>query len=208
MFRAYLAVLDASGLFKFDLSALDALRDEGAMIIAPNHPSLLDAVLVGSRLPRIICIMKAEIQDNPILGGGARLAAYIRDSSSFNMIRSAVACLRAGNQLLMFPEGTRTTPHAHCHFKGGYALIAKTAGVPVQTVFIETNSKFLGKGWPLYRKPAFPLIYRVRLGQLLLEVNGEVKIRSVGTMERYHRDAHGVAARRRICPAGAERSGA
>ena len=187
MFRAYLAVLKASGLCRFDLGALDALRDEGALIIAPNHPSLLDAVLVGSRLPRIICIMKAEIQDNPILGGGARLAAYIRDSSSFSMIRSAVDCLRAGNQLLMFPEGTRTRQANRYRFKGGYALIAKTAGVPVQTVFIETNSKFLGKGWPLFRKPAFPLIYRVRLGQRF-EVNGDVKS-AVSSMERYHCEA-------------------
>jgi 1-acyl-sn-glycerol-3-phosphate acyltransferase len=98
-----------------------------------------------------------------------------------------VACLRAGNQLLMFPEGTRTRKKSSCRFKGGYALIAKTAGVPVQTVFIETNSKFLGKGWPLYRKPAFPLIYRVRLGQRF-EVDGEVKS-AVSAMERYHCDA-------------------
>lgn len=187
MFSAYLAVLKASGLCKFDLGALDALRDEGPLIIAPNHPSLIDAVLVVSRLPRVICIMKAEIQDNLILGGGARLAAYIRDDSSFSMIRSAVACLRAGNQLLMFPEGTRTRKKNRYRFKGGYALIAKRAGVPVQTVFIETNSPFLGKGWPLYRKPAFPLIYRVRLGQRFA-VDGEVKS-AVAEMERYHREA-------------------
>ena len=198
MFRSYLAVLKASGLFKFDLGALDALRDEGALIIAPNHPSLLDAVLVGSRLPRIICIMKAEIQDNPILGGGARLAAYIRDNSPFNMIRSAVACLRAGNQLLMFPEGTRTGQRNRYRFKGGYALIAKTAGVPVQTVFIETNSTFLGKGWPLYRKPAFPLIYRVRLGQRF-EVDGEVKS-AVTAMERYHHEAMASSVRAESSP--------
>jgi hypothetical protein len=54
-------------------------------------------------------------------------------------------------------------------------------------VFIETNSKFLGKGWPLYRKPAFPLRYRVRLGQRF-EVDGEVKS-AVTAMERYHREA-------------------
>ncbi|HEX3171602.1 MAG TPA: 1-acyl-sn-glycerol-3-phosphate acyltransferase, partial [Burkholderiales bacterium] len=68
MFGGYIAVLKASGIFKFDLTALDALRGDGAMIIAPNHPSLLDAVMIGSRLPRITCIMKTEIQDNFILG--------------------------------------------------------------------------------------------------------------------------------------------
>ena len=44
-------------------------------------------------------------------------------------------------------------------------MIAKAAGVPVQSVFIETNSAFLSKGWPLFRRPVFPLIYRVMLGR-------------------------------------------
>lgn len=185
LFKAYLCALKASGLVKIDLSALDALRDERSLIIAPNHPSLLDAVLVVSRLPRVVCIMKAEIQDNVMFGGGARLAYYIRNNSALGMVRSAAAAVRAGNQLLVFPEGTRTQQTAVNPFKGGFALIAKTAGVPVQTVFIETNSPFLSKGWPLFRKPTFPLIYRARLGQRF-EVNGDVKT-FVSDLESYYR---------------------
>jgi len=120
---------------------------------------LLDVVLVVSRLPHVVCIMKAEILRNLFLGGGARLAAYIRNDSCFAMIRTAAAAVGAGSQLLVFPEGTRTRRAPVNHFEGGFALIAKTARVPVQTVFIETNSLFLGKGWPLFRKPAFPLTY-------------------------------------------------
>jgi 1-acyl-sn-glycerol-3-phosphate acyltransferase len=187
LFRGCIAAMKASGIVKIDLGALDALRDEGALIIAPNHPSMLDAVLVVSRLPQVVCIMKAEIWDNLILGGGARFAGYIRDDAPFVMIRSAAATLGTGNQLLMFPEGTRTTQKNRYYFKGGFALIAKTAGVPVQTVFIETNSPFLGKGWPLYRKPVFPLTYRVRLGRRY-EVNGEIKP-VVHELESYYRDA-------------------
>jgi 1-acyl-sn-glycerol-3-phosphate acyltransferase len=186
LFRAFIGVLQASGIFKFDLSALDSLRDEHALIIAPNHPSLLDAVLVVSRLPQVVCIMKAEIWDNLILGGGARFAEYIRDDRPYAMVRSAVAAVSAGNQLLIFPEGTRTRQKAGHRFKGGFALIAKTAGVPVQTVFIETNSPFLGKGWPLYRKPSFPLIYRVRLGRRF-EVEGNIKA-VVADFERYYHE--------------------
>ena len=190
VFRGFLCVLQASGIFKFDLSALDALRDEGALIIAPNHPSLLDAVLVASRLPQVVCIMKAEIWDNLFLGGGARFAAYIRDDFPFSMICSAVSAVRAGNQLLMFPEGTRTRQRSGYHFKGGFALIAKTARVPIQTVFIETNSLYLSKGWPLFRKPAFPLIYRARLGRRF-EVQGDVKA-FAADLECYFRDTLGA----------------
>ena len=37
--------------------------------------------------------------------------------------------------------------------------------MPVQTVFIETNSGFLGKGWSLLWTPKMPITYRVRLGK-------------------------------------------
>lgn len=186
LFNLYLVVLKASGLVKFDLSALDALREERSLVIAPNHPSLIDVVLVVSRLPHVVCIMKADIQDNIILGGGARLADYIRNSSPLAMIRSAAVAVRSGSQLLVFPEGTRTRQHPINSFKGGFALIAKTAGVPVQTVFIESNSPFLGKGWPLLKRPAFPLIYRARLGQRF-EVSGDVKT-FVSDLECYYRE--------------------
>ena len=37
--------------------------------------------------------------------------------------------------------------------------------MPVQTVLIETDSKYLSKGWSLFRKPPMPIHYRVRLGR-------------------------------------------
>ena len=102
------------------------------------------------------------------------------------MIRTAAAAVRAGSQLLVFPEGTRTRREPINHFEGGFALIAKTARVPVQTVFIETNSLFLSKGWPLFKKPMFPLIYRARLGRRF-EVKGDVKA-VVSDLECYYRE--------------------
>lgn len=184
-FRWYLNVLQASGIVRLDLRALDALRDERGLIIAPNHPSLMDVVLVASRLPRVTCIMKAEIWDNILLGGGARLARYIRNDTRVNMIRLAAQRLESGGQLLIFPEGTRTVLPPVNEFKGGFALIAKKAACPVQTVFIDTESPFLGKGWPLLRKPAFPLVYRARLGRRF-EVPDDIR-NFVAELEAYYR---------------------
>lgn len=186
MFDTYLLALRASGLVKLDLGALDALRDERSLVIAPNHPSLIDAVLVVSRLPRVVCVMKAGIQDNLLFGGAALLANYIRNSSPLGLTRAAAAAVRAGGQVLVFPEGTRTRQGPVNPFKGGFALIAKKAGAPVQTVFIESNSPFLGKGWPLWKKPVFPLVYRARLGRRY-EVNGDVQD-FVSDLECYYRE--------------------
>jgi 1-acyl-sn-glycerol-3-phosphate acyltransferase len=184
-FRFYLAILNLSGIVKLDLEALDILRDHPSLIIAPNHPSMIDVVLIASRLPRIVCIMKASIWDNLLLGGGARLAGYIRNDSVTNMVRLAAKATREGNQLLVFPEGTRTIAPPVNEFKPGFGLIAKKSGAPVQTVFIETNSAFLGKGWPLFKKPDFPLYYRIRLGERF-EVTGDVQ-GFVSDLEQYFR---------------------
>ncbi len=163
-FRGYIAVMEALGIFRCDLSALDALRDAGPLVIAPNHPSLLDAVLVISRLPRVVCITKASLWDNLFLGGGVRLAGYIRNDAPVKLIKSAIAELHAGHQLLIFPEGTRTRQPPVNAFKGGFLLMARKAGVPVQTVFIDNPAGYLGKTWPLFRKPPLPLVLRARLG--------------------------------------------
>ncbi|MEX8493525.1 MAG: 1-acyl-sn-glycerol-3-phosphate acyltransferase, partial [Sphaerotilus sp.] len=47
----------------------------------------------------------------------------------------------------------------------GITLMAQRAGVPIQTVLIETDSPYAGKGWPLWRLPPLPVVFRVRLGE-------------------------------------------
>ncbi len=164
-FRLYLASLTLSRRCSFDLAALDALRDEPPLIIAPNHPSLLDAVMVISRLPNVACVPKAELMNNVFLGAGARLARYIRNDPLRRMVQLATGDFKCGSHLLLFPEGTRTTSHPVNPFKGSIGLIAHHAQVPVQTVLIETDSAYLSKGWPLFRKPSMPIHYRVSLGR-------------------------------------------
>jgi 1-acyl-sn-glycerol-3-phosphate acyltransferase len=164
-FRMYLGVLQAAGACRFDLGALEELRGAGPLILAPNHPSLLDAVLLLSRAPQATCVLKATLADSVLFGAGARLAGYIRNDTPMGMVRRAVDELRAGGQLLLFPEGTRTERAQLNPLRGAIALIARRSGAPVQTVFIEADSAFLGKGWPLTRRPALPLRYRVRLGR-------------------------------------------
>lgn len=158
----------ASGLLQMDARALDVLADERGLIVVANHPSLLDALMLVARLPRSACVMKASLARNPLLGPGARLARYIRNDSVYGLVRLAVADLKQGGQLVLFPEGTRTTRWPVNPFRSGVGLIAKLARAPVQTVFIDTDSPYLGKGWPLWRLPPLPIVFTVRLGRRFL----------------------------------------
>lgn len=164
-FRGYLALLTWVCACRFELSELDRLRGEGPLIVAANHPSLLDAVMIVSRLPNAVCVMKASLLDNILFGAAARLARYIRNDAPLEMILRAREELRRGAQLVIFPEGTRTA-HFPCDaFKPAVGLIANRAGVPVQTLLIDFSTPYLGKSWPLFRRPRLPLRFRIRVGR-------------------------------------------
>jgi 1-acyl-sn-glycerol-3-phosphate acyltransferase len=164
-FQLYTRWLEHCGAYQLDLRALNALRDCGPLILAPNHPSLIDAILILSHHQNLSCVMKADLMGNILLGPGARLARFIHNGSPRRMVREAVADLRRGGSVLLFPEGSRTAHAPVDPFKKSVAVIARRARVPVQTLLIETDPKFLGKGCAWWTRPALPITYRVRPGR-------------------------------------------
>ena len=165
VYRGFWQCLVWTGVMRLDYGDLGEVDRDAGLIIAANHPSALDALLVIAKVPRGVCIMRASLMRNPFLGAGARLARYIRNDPPPGMVRGAVNNLKAGGQLVMFPEGTRTVEPPVNKFLPGITLIAHRAQVPIQTVIIETESPYLGKGWPIWKPPHFPMVFRCRLGQ-------------------------------------------
>ena len=186
--RYFVWSMKISGRIHCDLTALDVLRNEPRLIIVPNHPSMLDALLVISRLPHITCLTKASLFNNFFFGGGIRLAGYIRNDAPRQLLREAADVLAGPGirQILIFPEGTRSAAGSLSPFRPGFAAIARRTGAIVQTVQIEVNSPYLGKTWPLFRAPEFPLIYRVRLGRRFT-VSGSPQD-FTAMLERYFRE--------------------
>ena len=175
-FLLFIAYFKKAGLLELDDSALQTLADrKGAMIIAPNHIALWDAVFIIAKIPRTVCIMKGAILRNPFLGGGARLAGYIPNDATSQMLLAAVHQLKKGATLLLFPEGTRTKTKAQWlnPFQGAVGVLAKHSGAPVLPVFIRCNSRFYEKGWSLYRKPPFPIQLHFSVGEPIYFSAGE-----------------------------------
>jgi 1-acyl-sn-glycerol-3-phosphate acyltransferase len=164
-FRLYGHWATMVGAYRFDLSAVDSLRGSPPMILAPNHPSLIDAILILTRHPNLSCVMKSDLMENILYGPGARLARYINNSSPLRMVREAVADLKDGGTLLLFPEGTRSSKSPIGELKKSIAVIARQAQVPVQTLIIEIDHPFLSKARGLWARAPFPVTYRVRLGK-------------------------------------------
>ena len=137
----------------------------GGLVVAANHPALIDITCLLARLPEAVCIFKPAIRRNPVLGAAARRAGYLCNDGGHELVRRAAERVAAGSTLVVFPEGTRTPPgEALLPFKSGFILIARRAHVPIQLVRITTDSDVLTKGCVWWRLPRFPAHIEVTAG--------------------------------------------
>lgn len=176
-FRCFLWVLQIFCVVECEFRGLEPLNAaQGALIVAPNHPALWDAVFIISRIRGLRCILKDTLMHNPFLAGGATLAGFIENKPPHRMLQHSIEALRQGDRLLFFPEGTRTqkSDDGVNVFQGGLGIIATQSGAPVWPVIIETNSKYLCKGWPLWRLPDKKIKIRITIGEPLASPPDEI----------------------------------
>jgi 1-acyl-sn-glycerol-3-phosphate acyltransferase len=141
---------------------------EGGLVLASNHPAMIDITCILARVREAVCIFKPAIRRNPVLGAAARRAGYLGNDGGSDLVKQAAAKVAAGNMLVVFPEGTRTAPGATLlPLRAGFALIAHRARVPIQLVRITTSSDLLGKGVPWWRLPRLPARVEVSVGPLI-----------------------------------------
>lgn len=182
---AYLHFLKTFCGVRIDASALDSIRDDRPLIIIANHPSLLDAVILLAQLPHASCVMKGSLKRNILFGPMAHLAGYVSNDNPMTLIRQTCDELASGAQILIFPEGTRTQTQPINPFSEATAFIAVRSGVAVQALFIEFSSPYLGKVWPLFRKPVLPLCIKVGLGRRFAPASDRLALTE--QLESYYR---------------------
>ena len=123
----------------------------GPVVIAAKHQSAYDTVIWIALLPEPTYVLKQELLRIPAWGTMARhygCVAVDRQggaSALKGMVRQAVALLRQGDQIIIFPEGTRTLPGQRIPYAPG--IIALAAASPAPVVPVATNSGlFWGRG--------------------------------------------------------------
>ncbi len=155
---------DLTRLVHVRYHGFDRWPDHG-LVLAANHPAMIDITCLLARLPGAVCIFKPAIRRNPVLGAAARRAGYLGSDGGHDVVRAAAAKVAAGHTLIVFPEGTRTPPGgALLPFKPGFVLIARRARVPIRLVRITTDSNLLTKGCAWWLVPKFPAHVEVAAG--------------------------------------------
>jgi 1-acyl-sn-glycerol-3-phosphate acyltransferase len=137
----------------------------GTVYIA-NHPSLIDAPVLLARLPDTLCVFKPELLRNPFIGPAAIAAGFASGGDGIDAIRHAAAGVLTGAALLIFPEGTRTSPGARLNpLKPGFAVIAKRGAAPIRLIHIRTSPRLTPRGRAWWKLPALPASIELTLGE-------------------------------------------
>lgn len=196
-FRRYVRRLVEDGIIRVEFSGFESATAWRGCVIAANHPSILDAVLLGSRLPGVDCVMNSHLLRSPVMRGAARLCAFIRNDTPLSMVREARDRLAAGHNVLIFPEGTRSTGSPVGPFRHGFALAAARAGAPIRTVLVECDSDYFGRGFTFFRPAPCPIRYRLTASRIFRPATGDdPRAVSAGIEEFFRgalvRDEHGV----------------
>ncbi|HEY5245937.1 MAG TPA: lysophospholipid acyltransferase family protein [Acidimicrobiales bacterium] len=130
---------------RFDVDGVDAIPGRGPVLLASNHRSYFDVAalaLVAAGLGRPVRFLgKQELFDAPVLGWVARAIGGIpvdRGSGSARPLEEAEAALRAGEVVVVLPQGTIPRGGAFfdpvLHGKTGTARLAAATGAPVVPV--------------------------------------------------------------------------
>lgn len=126
-------------LYRLRLEHADRLPPAGPVVVVANHQHLLDgAVLFGCLPRRVAFLVKAEVVKGP-LGWLLRAVgqyAVVRGTPDREPLMHALAQLKAGGVVGIFPEGTRGSGNVDAVFNGAGWLAAR-AGAPVVPVAIR-----------------------------------------------------------------------
>lgn len=133
-------------LLDCQVSGLEKIPLEGPLIVATNHTSFLDPLLVGVFVPReVIMMSKVENFEKPVLSLIVRLYGAFpvrRGEVDRRALREAIQVLREGKALLMAPEGTRSKTGLLQKGRDGTAFVAARTKAVVVPMAIWGGKKF------------------------------------------------------------------
>lgn len=185
MFKGFVYMLTWTGLIKVSHSNLQQLKCAKGMIVTSNHPTLVDVVVLISLMPNTSCIVKQGIWRNPFLRGVVSSAGYIPNRGAQFLLKDCKEVLNRGNNLIIFPEGTRTIigKRVNCFARGAANITLRTQS-NLLPILLKTNCVGFSKQESWYQLPRRTIGMRVELGEILPYIHYDTSVGSEAKMAR------------------------
>ena len=137
---------------------------EGAALLCPNHTGLSDPLFVIFAMglsikPQVMA--KAELMRVPVIGwllSKAGVFAVDRGKSDVAAVKRALKCLKDGEKLLIFPEGTRSKTGELGEAKTGVAMFATRTDSPIVPIYIPAQKKLFRRTPVVFGEPFTPAV--------------------------------------------------
>jgi len=142
---------------KLEVTGMEKIPKDRAVVFMPNHQSYCDAPAVFSILPPIIALAKKEFFRVPVLGQGMALRKFIavdrkNRERAIQAVNEATERLKAGQSFLAFPEGTRSPDGRLQPFKKGVFVMAINAQAPIIPISLSGSYRIMLRDkWAIHR---------------------------------------------------------
>ena len=153
------------------VEGLENVPQEGALLVAGNHVSNWDGLVLAAALNRPVYFMaKAELFRNPLLAKllyGLYVFPVERGKGDLQAIRTATQYLNEGKALGIFPEGTRNRSRDLSKVGGGLGFLACRSEAMILPVAIAGSAHWIPCGWfrPFQVRIGTPIPFVLEEGQ-------------------------------------------
>jgi 1-acyl-sn-glycerol-3-phosphate acyltransferase len=153
-FKMFISYMQLLGIMTLEIENGEQLKASKGNIVIANHPSLIDVVVLISIIENADCVVKADLFKNPFLKGVVKNTGYINNEADPDkFMLDCTTSFNDGNNLIVFPEGTRTTPGEAMQFKRGAANIALRTKTDVMPILLFVTPTTLSKELAWYQVP-------------------------------------------------------
>lgn len=161
---------------------------QSSCVICANHSGLADPVwAVLAMKPHMVpwIMAKKSVMSKPVIKsilGAFGAFGVDRDNPDLHAVKKSLKVLKDGEQLMIFPEGTRVKHGKTVVPKSGAVMLANRAGVPILPVYISRNRKPFRKIKVVIGKPYLPELAAKPTAEELQEATDEL-MRKIYAME-------------------------
>jgi 1-acyl-sn-glycerol-3-phosphate acyltransferase len=141
--------------FPFTAHHTSKIPRQGAFILASNHISNLDPVVLGiCSVRRLNFMAKIELFKGALGFVLTRLGSFPvkRGGSDFGALKEALKRLKNGRVILIFVEGTRRIGNAPSKAQAGVGFLAMKSGVPIVPVFLKGTNQVMAPGTKFFKR--------------------------------------------------------
>ena len=166
-------------------------------IVISGHQSLLDLMTMLMLSPKLVCLTKDWVWNNPLYGYIIRGAEFYRATEGMDILLPKLHSLvERGYSIVVYPEGTRSADGSVSHFHQGAFYLARQLGINILPIVSYGAGKVLPRKGKLLRKWPIRIEIDRRLSPEEMQAFGATARKQASEMRKFYMHRYNEIANR------------